>query len=231
MVMSLWRTIGLNYLTSDRPLWFTLADCIASKLLTGRAPKIAQAIRFAPKGAQKELTPVAIAGNEEYRINPSKDDFYKRVIDLRRSIQKQYETREAEGADETELTRLDSDQLALKILANATSYGVFIELNVEDFDETVDVFQIHTATGSRKTTSTKCEKPGDFFHPLLGTLITGAARLMLAITERRLIKEGTRLGVLRYGQYGFRWPCGYELGRIRKARPQCLRLVRTIEPL
>jgi hypothetical protein len=34
------------------------------------------------------------------------------------------------------------------------------------------------------------ENPGDFFHPLLGTLITGAARLMLAITERLLIDEG-----------------------------------------
>src|SRR5262249_5788241 len=37
------RTIGLNYLTSKEPLWFTLADCIASKLLTGRAPKVLQA--------------------------------------------------------------------------------------------------------------------------------------------------------------------------------------------
>ncbi len=27
-------TIGVNYLSADRPLWFTLADCVASKLLT-----------------------------------------------------------------------------------------------------------------------------------------------------------------------------------------------------
>ena len=26
-------TIGVNYLSADRPLWFTLADCVASKLL------------------------------------------------------------------------------------------------------------------------------------------------------------------------------------------------------
>ncbi len=78
----------------------------------------------------------------------------------------------------------------MKILANATSYGVFIELNVEESDETESAFQIHTATGSRRVLSTKCEKPGDFFHPLLGTLITGAARLMLAITERLLNGQG-----------------------------------------
>lgn len=32
------RSIGLNYLTARQPLWYTLADCIASKILTGRAP-------------------------------------------------------------------------------------------------------------------------------------------------------------------------------------------------
>ena len=28
---------------------------------------------------------------------------------------------------------LESDQQAIKILANATSYGIFVELNVEDY--------------------------------------------------------------------------------------------------
>ncbi|MDA8051100.1 MAG: hypothetical protein M0002_14055, partial [Rhodospirillales bacterium] len=31
-------TIGLNYLSSRTPLWFTFADCVAAKLLTGKAP-------------------------------------------------------------------------------------------------------------------------------------------------------------------------------------------------
>ena len=48
-------TIGLNYLSADRPLWFTLADCVASKLLTGHAPKVVQAIRFEPKAVQNRL--------------------------------------------------------------------------------------------------------------------------------------------------------------------------------
>jgi hypothetical protein len=42
-------TIGLNHLSSDRGLWFTLADCVASKLLTGKAPKVERAIRFRPQ--------------------------------------------------------------------------------------------------------------------------------------------------------------------------------------
>jgi hypothetical protein len=36
----------------------------------------------------------------------------------------------------------------------------------------------------------KVETPGRYFHPLLATLITGAARLMLAMTERLVIDAG-----------------------------------------
>jgi hypothetical protein len=39
-------TIGANHLSSATPLWFTLADCIASKLLTGKAPKVLEALAF-----------------------------------------------------------------------------------------------------------------------------------------------------------------------------------------
>ena len=36
----------------------------------------------------------------------------------------------------------------------------------------------------------KIEEPGKYFHPLLATLITGAARLMLAIAESLCIEKG-----------------------------------------
>src|SRR5262249_9111924 len=84
---------------------------------------------------------------------------------------------------------LDMEQLALKILANATSYGIFIELNVED-DDGARPFAVHASQGSRATTGTKREQPGRFYHPLLATLITGAARLMLAICERLASDRG-----------------------------------------
>ncbi len=79
-------TIGLNYLSADQALWFTLADCMASKLLTGKSPKVTKAIRFRPLEPQAALRPIAISGNERYRVHPTHDDFYKRVIDLRRSL-------------------------------------------------------------------------------------------------------------------------------------------------
>ncbi len=84
----------------------------------------------------------------------------------------------------------NSEQLALKILANATSYGIFIELNVDEPEETESEVQIYASAGPRSAKTKKRENPGDYFHPLLGTLITGAARLMLALTERLLIDVG-----------------------------------------
>ena len=66
--------IGLNYLSADEPQWFTLADVLASKVLTGRTPEVIRALRFKPKGQQKGLKPIDIAGQT---INPATDDFYQ----------------------------------------------------------------------------------------------------------------------------------------------------------
>ncbi len=180
-------TIGVNYLSADRPLWFTLADCIASKLLTGKSPRVIQALRFVPRQPQTDLHPFPIAGNSRFPINPAVDDFYKRVIDLRRETKSHFKVAKASPLpDRVEIERLESGQLALKILANATSYGVFIELNVEDTDDSTEPARIHGADGSSTSRTRKLEQPGKYFHPLLATLITGAARLMLAITEKQL---------------------------------------------
>jgi hypothetical protein len=123
-------TIGLNRLSGKEPLWFTLADCIISKILTGKTPRVVRAIRFDPKDIQPDLKSISIAGNQDYRIDPTVDDFYKRLIELRQDVKSTLAQ-----ASANEQRSLDSDQLAIKILANATSYGIFVELNVEDLDK------------------------------------------------------------------------------------------------
>ena len=82
-------TIGLNYLTSQNSLWFTLADVIAAKLPGGKSPTIIEAISFASKAPQSGLEAISIAGNRHYRVHPSKDDFFKRLIDLRSTTKAQ----------------------------------------------------------------------------------------------------------------------------------------------
>jgi hypothetical protein len=171
-------TIGANYLSSDTPLWFTLADCIAAKLLTGKTPKVIEAISFEPGPMQSGLQSINISGNPEYRVDPVEADFFKRVIELRQSIKSR-----SKAANGEEKAALDTEQNALKIAANATSYGVYVEINVEK-RPTCKSVTVHSSTSETFSFKTdKAEMPGTYFHPLLATLITGAARLMLAIAE------------------------------------------------
>ncbi len=182
--------IGVNRMSSDQPLWFTLADVIAAKVLSGgrKTPVIARAIRFDPMEMQDELQSINIAGNTDFRVNPANnnEDFYRRVIDLRQEVKAKRDTK-PKGAEEW--NRLDGEQRALKILANATSYGIFIEMIVKDLDkaETLNGYGVDGRAFDVYTK--KYEEPGFYFHPLLATLITGAARLMLALAERRARDE------------------------------------------
>jgi hypothetical protein len=178
-------TIGLNYLTSKAPLWFTLADCIAAKLLTGKCVKVLRAISFEPLDPQDNLKPINIAGSPAYRIDPYSDDFYRSVIDMRSEVKAKQKL-----AKKSERNRLDSEQQSLKILANATSYGIFVELIVEELEER-EQRQCYGPGGEPfSITPPKGEEPGRYFHPLLAMLITGAARLMFAISETLAVRAG-----------------------------------------
>lgn len=208
-------TIGLNYLSADRPLWMTLADCIASKLLTGKAPTVIRAIRFAAGETQADLERVNIAGNDAYGVDPSTENFYKRVIDLRREVKDALKLAKRRAAPSVEIDRLDAEQLALKILANATSYGIFIELNVEDADRDAPPVTAFGVGGEFTTSPRQRETPGSHFHPLLATLITGAARLMLAITERLPMDEGLDWAFCDTDSMAFTPPAGMAQAEFR----------------
>jgi hypothetical protein len=56
--------------------------------------------------------------------------FCKRLIDQRTSVKRRIKTTKGQEADQ-----LEAIQHFLKILANATSYGIFVELNVSELDE------------------------------------------------------------------------------------------------
>ena len=181
--------IGSNRLTSDEPLWYTLADCVASKTLTGKVPEVLEALRFEPLGVQEGLGPLDVAGNAEYHIDPHKDDFYKRLIDLRSEVKGEMKAAKKAGND-ARVARLDAEQEALKLCANATSYGIFMELNVSEQDKPQEV-ECHG--GGDKPFPTRVrnvEEPGRYFHPVLATLITGGARLLLMISERLAEESG-----------------------------------------
>jgi hypothetical protein len=167
-------TIGLNYLTAPQPLWYTLADCIVAKLLTGRSPRIDRAVTYLPGPPQEGLTPSKIIGRDDFTIDPTNEDFFTRLVDLR---------------DEARARR-DPIERALKIIANSTSYGIFIEVNRDDAPEGEPLSVFGPNGEHRLVYSRAIEDPGRYFNPLLGVLITGAARLMLGIAEKLTLDCG-----------------------------------------
>lgn len=162
-------TIGLNYLSYAGHLWMTLADCIAAKILSGKTPVIEEAIAFTPGPPQAGLKPINLFGDEKYRVDSISDDVFTRFVDLR---------------DEAKTVR-DPVQQAIKIIANATSYGVFIEIIRDDAPKSEPILVCGPDGAPREQRSKALEQPGRYFNPLLGVLITGAARLMLALAEHQ----------------------------------------------
>jgi hypothetical protein len=57
--------IGVNRLTSDKPIWYAGPDLVASKILTGKEPQILKAIRMVPHGRQSCLKSTNLAGMVE----------------------------------------------------------------------------------------------------------------------------------------------------------------------
>jgi hypothetical protein len=159
--------IGLNTLHWKQPMWVAGPDLIASVLLSGHIPNIKEAFRIVPDGKQRDLKPIALRG--AISVDPTKEDFFTRVIEYR----KQNKTN-------------DRLQYFLKILANSTSYGTYLELNPVKVDASTRP-NIVVYSGEHTFTQLapdSVEQPGSFYFPLLGALITSGGRLLLAMIER-----------------------------------------------
>jgi hypothetical protein len=156
--------IGLNPLTSTEPIWYAGPDLAASRLAKEDTPQIVEAFRIVPHGVQEGMKATTI-GNRT--INPVKDDFFRVVIEERRSLPKSH-----------------PHYLLLKIIANAL-YGIFAELNKDEFGKN-NAKQLDVFSGEYQfdQTSFAVERPGRWQFPPAAALITAGGRLMLAILER-----------------------------------------------
>lgn len=153
--------IGVNRITSRIPLWYALPDVIASRLLTGKVPKILKAVKFVPKDKQNDLTKTDILG---IGIYPKKENLFKVLIEKRQEYKEKNDFR----------------QKPLKILANATSYGIFVEMNTKSVEEMQTEVYSNEKFISRVT---KIDEIGKYFNPIISVIITSGARLALAIAE------------------------------------------------
>jgi hypothetical protein len=81
--------VAVNYLyagehETNKTLWFSLPDVIASVLVTGKIPKIMDAFRIQANGILGGLKATKLYGAIE--IDPRKQDFFKRVIEERKRL-------------------------------------------------------------------------------------------------------------------------------------------------
>lgn len=165
--------IGLCKVSSKETLWYTLPDVIASKLLTGKPPKILKAIQFKAKEIQKNLTDIDIIGDIKVT---KKENLIQKLIECRRIKKKE---RDQYPESSPQHSRLEREQDTLKTIANAISYGIFIEINTEDEERKQDLYGLK----HHKTKASKKETFGRYFHPILATMLTSGARLMIATAE------------------------------------------------
>lgn len=175
--------VAINHLYGGAPddaLWFSLPDVVASVILTGRIPKIVDAFRIeASGGTLKKLRPTKFRGRIE--IDPRKQDFFKVVIEERKRI-----------ASRNDLSPEEKDRLsrALKVLANSTSYGIYAQMDRRETGQKVAVKCHGIDAVPYSCNVANPETPGEFCFPLLASLITGGARLMLALLESSVTKLG-----------------------------------------
>jgi hypothetical protein len=176
--------VAINHLygIDDNPnnaSWFSLPDVVASVLLSGQIPEIVDAFRIEPIGKLEGLKPLKLRG--AVKVDPDSKDLFKVVIEERKRPQAR------ENLSDIERERLDK---SLKVFANATSYGIFAEMNRQESDQEVKVV-CHSIDPEPYTCRVAHpEEPGEYCFPPLASLITGAARLMLALLEHSVTKLG-----------------------------------------
>ncbi|GJL73399.1 MAG: hypothetical protein NMNS01_25980 [Nitrosomonas sp.] len=177
--------IGLNYVDSGPAAWYCLADVLASKLLTGRTPKVIDAFKLVPQGRIKTKV-WRLFGDERFSIDLEKDDLFARVIEMRADIK---EKMKVLAQDDDEFLYLDGLQQALKLIANSTSYGVLVEINPDDSAN--KCISVHVYTDQYVEKKTKhVEEPGPYFMGPCGALIPAAGRLLLAMAEKLAVNRG-----------------------------------------
>ncbi|MDH3311879.1 MAG: hypothetical protein OEM28_01875 [Nitrosopumilus sp.] len=109
---------------------------------------------------------------------------FKELIQYRKQIQ---EKRDRYDEDSSEYKYHDRKQQVVKIITNAISYGIFVEITTLDRNQIpVDVHGLVNFQQKKD----KVERPGFMFNPIIAVSITSASRLLLAATEVLLARHG-----------------------------------------
>lgn len=179
---------SLSYVSFTGKMWWCLADVIGSILLTGNVPHISRAIKFVPVGGIRDnLKPIKLMGRDDLIIDITKpnSDLYIEMIGIRHQTKN-------EAKQETNTLKklfLEAFQNGIKITVNAGVYGENVEYIVKEFS-TVNFNVSVYSLGKTERIGNRYDEPGIYNASVIGTLITGAGRLLLAIAERLVNDSG-----------------------------------------
>jgi len=167
--------VGINhvYAKTEDALWYSIPDVVASILAAGRMPEILDVFLIEPCGVLFELAPTRLRGIVE--VDPERDDFFRVIVEERLRL-----------SSRADLADLESKRLerALKILASATCYGIYAQMDRQGEDEKAEVTCHGIDPDPYPCSVAHPEFPGEFCFPPVASLITGGARLMLALLEQ-----------------------------------------------
>jgi len=172
--------IGLNHLksTDGTSIWYALPDLVASKIMSGKTPIILEAISFVPEGIQDGLHDVEVLKGITVKQG---EDFIKKIIEERLCIKKESKNKN------TDKKQSELNQNILKIIANATSYGIFIQMDPRyEKNQKVTVYGLENFD----LVLDKTESVGQFFNPIISVFLTSGARLILASAESLVERNG-----------------------------------------
>lgn len=166
--------VGINhvYAKKEDALWYSIPDVVASILATGRVPEIVDAFLIEPCGALFEAIPTKLRGT--INVDPDHDDFFKVIVEERLRLSSRG------NLSDIETRRLEK---ALKILASATCFGIYAQMDRQDEDDKVGVTCHGIDPDPYRCKVAHPEFPGEFWFAPLGSLITAGARLMLALLD------------------------------------------------
>jgi hypothetical protein len=165
--------IGINHLksTDNTAIWYALPDLVASKIESGKTPIIQEAITFSPHGIQEGLQDIEVLKGIHVK---SGEDFIKKLIEERLHIKKNSDKQS------------HLNQNILKIIANATAYGIFIQIDPKHKkNQKVTVHGLE----SFDCMVYKTEIEGKYFNPIMAVFLTAGARLILASAEKLVEKN------------------------------------------
>jgi hypothetical protein len=153
-------------------MWFSVPDIVASVLLTGRVPEVLDAFFIDARGKLPTLMSTKL--RRVIGVDPKRQDFFRIIVEERLRV-----------SSRAELTEVERKRLekALKVLANATSYGIWAQMDRQEDDEKVET-TCHGIDADPFTCKVAHpDVPGEFCFPPLASLITGGARLMVGLLE------------------------------------------------